>query len=589
MSTHYIGSTNSGNQYSYNSSNATTTQSYQNYNSNATSALGSPGYSSYPINASNSRSSNQQIRLNDSYHSPQSYQSTGGFDRNTTQYYQSPQPSSTPQVRASVRVLGSQDAYQLQSSPHITQASPQQHHFQFDSRQQPGRSTGPAVVYQTPGAAQYTHHNVDLWTEGPSQSTDHYVQAQRVSVRPVATGSPQQSHSISPQRHQDHLQQYYSQLTPEQHQQLLRQQQLQRQQEQNSSFEQQRQVIVQQVSPSSTSYQQQQQHRSTANIIGGQQTQQARSRSEHDRQRQNEQDVFAAQQRQVVIQRTQQQQQEEDDEFSRPVGIRNLMNKFAPPAAIQQRHPRSRSTSSRNYSTSNFSSHPGQTTTSRTFTSHSMTYSALPKSHEPPVNSVEYYQMLQQFGNPLTNIQQAVAPPHIQHQQAGAGLLRDRFTTGSLSEDFSRPQIVNRQPPQKQQQQIQRQTSNEGASTLLSLRDQYMNRAKEASKSDLPAAQPFNISRTIIGEDIPRPKQAPQPPLQLQPAPQVLQKQSDSAPQIPQQQQQQQQQPASTPQTSEQEQPQTQDENVEQQATSFESVPPSTDDAADTEPGTSSF
>ncbi len=38
--------------------------------------------------------------------------------------------------------------------------------------------------------------------------------AQRVSVRSVATGSPQQSHSISPQRHPDHLQQYYSQLTP---------------------------------------------------------------------------------------------------------------------------------------------------------------------------------------------------------------------------------------------------------------------------------------------------------------------------------------------------------------------------------------
>jgi hypothetical protein len=32
------------------------------------------------------------------------------------------------------------------------------------------------VVYQTPGAAQFTHRNVDLWTEGPSQGQDHYVQ-----------------------------------------------------------------------------------------------------------------------------------------------------------------------------------------------------------------------------------------------------------------------------------------------------------------------------------------------------------------------------------------------------------------------------
>ncbi len=38
--------------------------------------------------------------------------------------------------------------------------------------------------------------------------------AQRVTVRSVSTGSPQQSHSVSPQRPQDHLQQYYSQLTP---------------------------------------------------------------------------------------------------------------------------------------------------------------------------------------------------------------------------------------------------------------------------------------------------------------------------------------------------------------------------------------
>lgn len=166
MATHYYDNSSSGSQYYFNTNSATTSQSQQSYNSPPVS-----GYSNYP-----SHSSNQQIRLESSYQTPQSYQSVAGFNRNVSQQqYKTPQ-SPTPQVRASVRVLGSQDLYQLQNSPQITQISPQQQHFQFDSRQQSGRPTGPAVVYQTPGAAQYTHHNVDLWTESPSQSTDHYVQ-----------------------------------------------------------------------------------------------------------------------------------------------------------------------------------------------------------------------------------------------------------------------------------------------------------------------------------------------------------------------------------------------------------------------------
>jgi hypothetical protein len=176
MATHYMDNASSGNQYYFNTNSATTSQSQRSYNSPTRSTFDSSGYSTYPNNISSSRSPNQQIRLENSYYAPQSYQSVGGFNRNVTeQQYRSP-PLPAPQVRASVRVLGSQDLHQLQSSSQPTHISSQQHHFQFDSRQQPGRSTGPAVVYQTPGAAQYTHHNVDLWTENPSQGSDHYVQ-----------------------------------------------------------------------------------------------------------------------------------------------------------------------------------------------------------------------------------------------------------------------------------------------------------------------------------------------------------------------------------------------------------------------------
>jgi hypothetical protein len=157
MSTYYVDNPSSSNQYYFNANNAATSQSTRTYSSS--------GYSNYPTN-----------QIDNSYQVPQQYQSVAGFNRNTTQQrYQTPQ-SPAPQVRATVRVVGSQDQYNLPSSSQPVQVSPQQHHFQFDSRQRPGLPTGPAVVYQTPGAAQFTHRNVDLWTEGPSQGQDHYVQ-----------------------------------------------------------------------------------------------------------------------------------------------------------------------------------------------------------------------------------------------------------------------------------------------------------------------------------------------------------------------------------------------------------------------------
>src|ERR1700722_6619157 len=121
------------------------------------------------------------------------------------------------------------------------------------------------------------------------------------------------------------------------------------------------------------------------------------------------------------------------------------MNKFSGPTPVQSYTPRSKSSSSRDYS--NSSSGPSQTTTTtRTSTIKSMTYSALPKSSEPPVNSIEYYQMQmqQQDGNPFTNIQQAAAPPHVRHTPTGFGALRDRFKTKESSQDeYSTQQVQN--------------------------------------------------------------------------------------------------------------------------------------------------
>ena len=149
-----------------------------------------------------------------------------------------------------------------------------------------------------------------------------------------------------------------------------------------------------------------------------------------------------------------------------------------------------------------------------------MTYSALPKPVEPPVNSLEYYQMqLQQGRDPFANIQQAAAPAHIQHSPTGLGGIRDRFQLGSLSDDFNRPQVVNRQPPSPPQQQ--QQQGGAGGSNLSSLRNQFINRAKESLQDELPAQPVQNISRTIVGEDVPqaKPTTAVQPPAPVLQAP----------------------------------------------------------------------
>ncbi|CAM4740425.1 unnamed protein product [Rotaria magnacalcarata] len=542
MATHYIENASSGNQYYFNTNNATTSsQSYQTYSSPVRSSYNSSTYSAYPVSISGA--SNQQIHLNNSHQVPQNYLSVGGFNKAVTQHHYHTAQSAAPQTRTTARAISNQDRYHLQGSPQIIQVSPQQNHFQYDTQQRAGHPTGPPVVYQTPGAAQFTHHNVDLWTENPSQTHDHH--AQRVSVRSVSTGSPQQSHSISPQRHPDHLQQYYSQLTPEQHQQLLRQQQMQKQQDQTSRHQQQHRVIAQQVSPSSTHQHQQQHYSSTANFDGGQQR---RVRSESEKQIQDEQDYYAAQQRLTAqrIQQQQQQQQQQQDP-SHPVGIRNLVHKFAEPTSGQTVHSRSKSAAttatSRHYSSSSHTTNSGprQTTSNRALTSHSMTYSSLPKPVEPPVNSIEYYQMQmqQQGGNPFTNIQQAAAPSHIQHSPTGFGTLRDRFKTGSLSEESNQaPAAIRRQEQSHVQQQ---KTNASGGNSLSSLRNHYMNQANQVAHDELHAQHVHNISRTILGEEIPQTKPQQQPSTsqtsQEQPAPitKVLQQQPAPTTQAPKQ------------------------------------------------------
>ncbi len=171
------------------------------------------------------------------------------------------------------------------------------------------------------------------------------------------------------------------------------------------------------------------------------------------------------------------------------------MNKFTGPSKIPTYEPKPK-TSTKQYSSSSHttSTGSGQTTTTRTSTIHSMTYSALPKPQEPPVNSAEYYQMMQHDSSSLTSTtsQSSAAPPHIQGPAPGFGALRERFKTGSVSDDTNPAQDVRRQ-----------QQSNTGNSGLSSLRDQYINRAKETAQiqEESFSQRIQHVSRSIVGED----------------------------------------------------------------------------------------
>jgi len=215
------------------------------------------------------------------------------------------------------------------------------------------------------------------------------------------------------------------------------------------------------------------------------------------------------------------------------------MNKFTGPTRVPTYEPKAKTTTSRHYSTSNYASSTGsgQSTTTRTSTIHAMTYSALPKPQEPPVNSAEYYQMMQQGSTSNTShIEQSAAPPHIQGPAPGFGALRDRFKSGSVSENPNSIQDIRRQ-----------QQSNTSSSGLSSLRNLYIIRAKESiqTQEESFSQRIQTVSRSIAGED----------PFQQQ----KQQQQTPSAPP-----------PTPTPQISQQEESQVQSQSVDDQAASSE-------------------
>jgi len=216
------------------------------------------------------------------------------------------------------------------------------------------------------------------------------------------------------------------------------------------------------------------------------------------------------------------------------------MNKFTGPTKIPTYEPKIKTKTSQHHSTSSYTSSTGsgQTTTTRTSTIHSMTYSALPKPQEPPVNSAEYYQMMQQGSvSNTSHTEQSAAPPHIQGPAPGFGALRDRFKSGSVSENPNPIQDIRRQ-----------QQSNTGNSGLSSLRDQYINRAKESiqTQEESFSQRIQTVSRSIVGED----------PFQQH---KQQQQQTPSAPP-----------PTPTPQISQQEESQVQSQSVDDQPASSE-------------------
>ena len=185
------------------------------------------------------------------------------------------------------------------------------------------------------------------------------------------------------------------------------------------------------------------------------------------------------------------------------------MNKFTGPTKIPTYEPKSKVSHSQQKWTTSYKTPSGatQTTTTSVESSkyYSMTYSALPKSSEPPVNSAAYYAMLEQGGahDDAPSSSQAGAPPHIQGPAPGFGALRDRFKGASLSDNAD-----------QQQQQSDPRRSHGGGSGLSSLRDQYINRASETGQvqSESFSQRVQNVSRTIVGEEPLRSQAPPAPP-----------------------------------------------------------------------------
>jgi hypothetical protein len=216
MATHHIENGGSGNQYYFDANSNVTSQgqrptqdrAYASPVANITS-VSSSEFTAYPAGVSGARPQYQQVESgrntyneDDSYQLPQQHQSVAGFSKTASQQPYQSSPSSAPQVRATVRAVHSQEqqhassgqyqqqqhqqphqrpqqAYpniEHQSSPQPSQISPQQQQYQYDSRQQSGQQTGVSGYYQSPGSAQYPHHELDQRTESPSRSRDQHGQ-----------------------------------------------------------------------------------------------------------------------------------------------------------------------------------------------------------------------------------------------------------------------------------------------------------------------------------------------------------------------------------------------------------------------------
>jgi hypothetical protein len=147
MTTDHIERGSSGSRYYFDPNCSTTSQSYKNYSSPVTTTrtYGSSDYSTCPVGIASVRSPRQQIRL----------------DRNI---YDQDDPYQLPLNRgkATIRLVNDEGQYRSQGAIQPIQISPQHQNFQFDSRQQPYRSTSPM--------------NADIWTKNTSQGHNHHIQ-----------------------------------------------------------------------------------------------------------------------------------------------------------------------------------------------------------------------------------------------------------------------------------------------------------------------------------------------------------------------------------------------------------------------------
>ena len=217
MATHYIENGSGGNQYYFDAGNNAPSQAqrpeqdrtYASPVTTTTTVAGSSEFSSFPAGVSGARSQHQQSRSDrntynedDTYQLPQQHQSVAGFNKSVTHQQHPSSPSPVPQVRATVRSVHNQEQqhasssvqhqhqqqsqqrqhqpgyvnYEQQGSQQSAQISPQHQQYQYDPRQQQGQPTGVSGYHQTPGPAQYGHHQADQRTESPSRSRDQHVQ-----------------------------------------------------------------------------------------------------------------------------------------------------------------------------------------------------------------------------------------------------------------------------------------------------------------------------------------------------------------------------------------------------------------------------